>query len=203
MRRVALLTALAVGLAPVPAIADAPNPITELRLDMCENKNPHFNGVFLRDAVHAAGFSSCADYARVRSSEELDRLASHALDGKTTAGTTTLIARGESSATAFGTTWSLAQLPGLEHAKGYSTTSTSQLHDLLDPELTTWGIASDARGTAAVAKGQGATPKEESETRTVLLSLLGVAGALGTLFFLVKAVIDFVEQNLHIQILPR
>ncbi len=203
MRRVALLTALAVGLAPVPAIADAPNPIMELRLDMCKNKNPHFNGVFLRDAVHAAGFSSCADYARVRSSEELDRLASHALDGKTTAGTTTLIARGESSATAFGTTWSLAQLPGLEHAKGYSTTSTSQLHDLLDPELTTWGIASDARGTAAVAKGQGAPPKEESETRTVLLALLGVAGALGTLFFLVKAVIDFVEQNLHIQILPR
>ena len=64
-------------------------------------------------------------------------------------------------------------------------------------------MASDSRGTAAVADGQGATPKQESESRTVLLALLGVAGALGTLFFLVKAAIEFAEQQLNIQILPR
>lgn len=203
MRKLAVLTALAVGLAPVPAVAAPTNPITELRMEMCEHKNPLFDGQFLRDAIRDAGFTSCTDYARVRTSTELNRLASKALDGTEIKGKATLVARGESSVTAFGTTWSLAQLPYLEQAKGHATTSSAELHNLLDPTLTTWGVASDSRGTAAVADGQGATPKQESETRTVLLALLGVAGALGTLFFLVKAAIEFAEQQLNIQILPR
>ena len=194
MKPIALLLAGAVGLTTAvcatPAGAES-NEISALRLEMCEVKNPHFNGKFLRDAIADYGFASCAEYAGVKTSTSLESQARRALGGQATAaGTTALVAPGVARTTAFGTTWNLEQLPYLEHAKGHSTSNSAELHNLLDPALTTWGVASDSRGTAAVAQGTGATPKQESPLWEVLLALLGLAGVLGTLFFVLKPIVE-------------
>ena len=168
--------------------------------------NPKFNGFYLQEYLKEQGISR-EDYVTVQASAELYREASELLDDESVPSGASLIARGETLRTAFDTTWTYAQLTALEQANGTATVLNTDLHNLLDPDLTTWGVVSDTRGTAAVADKAGDTPQEIKETpldtlKIVLFSILGIVGLLGTIFVIVKPVIEKVEKQFGITILP-